>query len=95
MLDLFGNHVHVVFFFSLAHWDVNNENLHGDFYEMKTQDPNITMKMFEDIHAVDPDVKLFLNDYGIIEQRPLNLATVGFIHFLTASLFHERLTAKQ
>ena len=64
---------------SLEHWDVNNENLHGDFYEKKTLDPNITMKMFEDIHAVDPAVKLFLNDYGIVEARSRNMATVGLV----------------
>ncbi|KAL4218791.1 hypothetical protein ACF0H5_021378 [Mactra antiquata] len=52
----------------VEHWDVNNENLHGDWYEQHTGDPNITMKMFRDTHSVDHNVKLFLNDYGIMES---------------------------
>lgn len=51
----------------LEHWDVNNENLHGDFYERQTGNPNITMKMFQDIHQVDQNVKLFLNEFAIVE----------------------------
>ena len=30
----------------LEHWDVNNEDLHGDFFERHTGNPNITMQMF-------------------------------------------------
>ncbi|XP_060607339.1 anti-sigma-I factor RsgI6-like [Ruditapes philippinarum] len=52
----------------VKHWDVNNENIHGDWYEQTTGDPNITMKMFHDAHAVDPNVKLFLNDFGVMES---------------------------
>lgn len=52
----------------VEHWDVNNENLHGDWYEKATGNANITAKMFHDVHAVDPKVKLFLNDYGIMEN---------------------------
>ena len=52
----------------LEHWDVNNENLHGDFFERNTGDANITMDMFRQINMIDPDAKLFLNDYGIVED---------------------------
>ena len=48
------------------HWDVNNENLHGDFYERHTGDPNITNKMFQWIHNQDQSVKLFLNDFNAV-----------------------------
>ncbi|KAH3797048.1 hypothetical protein DPMN_150623 [Dreissena polymorpha] len=50
----------------VRHWDVNNDNLHFDFYEQRTRDPNITMKMFSSVHKVDPNVQLFLTDYGIM-----------------------------
>ncbi|XP_052221972.1 anti-sigma-I factor RsgI6-like isoform X2 [Dreissena polymorpha] len=53
----------------VRHWDVNNENLHGDFYEQRTRDPNITMKMFSSVHKVDPNALLFLNDFGIMENN--------------------------
>lgn len=52
----------------LLHWDVNNENLHGDWYERNTTDPDITPKMFQWIHAQEPDTQLFLNDYSAIPQ---------------------------
>lgn len=52
----------------VKHWDVNNENIHGDWFEKATGNPNITMKMFHDINAIDPDVKLFLNDFGVMES---------------------------
>ncbi|XP_052790638.1 anti-sigma-I factor RsgI6-like [Mya arenaria] len=51
-----------------AHWDVNNENIHGDYFEQMTGDPNITMTMFRDTHALDPDVKLFLNDFNVMQS---------------------------
>ncbi|WAR31073.1 XYN1-like protein, partial [Mya arenaria] len=54
--------------FSAAHWDVNNENIHGDYFEQMTGDPNITMTMFRDTHALDPDVKLFLNDFNVMQS---------------------------
>ena len=63
--------------FRLEHWDVNNENLHGDFYEQRTGNPNITMKMFRDIHSVDQNVKLFLNDFSIVQAENSNRATVS------------------
>ncbi|XP_069135374.1 uncharacterized protein [Argopecten irradians] len=49
-----------------AHWDVNNENLHGDVFEKKTGHTNITMEMFQWLHSAEPGVKLFLNDYNIL-----------------------------
>lgn len=60
-IDLFSVH-------RVEHWDVNNEDIHGDFYEQKTGNANVTMDMFRDVHAVDPDVKLFLNEFGILEN---------------------------
>ncbi|XP_053380238.1 anti-sigma-I factor RsgI6-like [Mercenaria mercenaria] len=52
----------------LEHWDVNNENTHGVYFETATGNPNITNQMFDDAHAVDPNVKIFLNDFGVMEQ---------------------------
>eukprot|EP00105_Crassostrea_gigas_P044376 XP_019928524.1 PREDICTED: uncharacterized protein LOC105342501 [Crassostrea gigas] len=58
----------------LLHWDVNNENLHGDWYERNTTDPDITPKMFQWIHAQEPDTQLFLNDYSAIPQPSITTA---------------------
>ena len=72
---------------SLVHWDVNNEQLHGDFYEQKTRDTNITSQIFQEVKARDPDVTLFLNDYNIVNigtytqvYTPVHACT---IHVLT------------
>eukprot|EP00105_Crassostrea_gigas_P010616 XP_011425963.1 PREDICTED: uncharacterized protein LOC105327293 isoform X1 [Crassostrea gigas] len=69
LLASMKNHVHEVISRTtgkLEHWDVNNENLHGDWYERHTADPDITEKMFQWIHNQEPGVKLFLNDYQVI-----------------------------
>ncbi|KAL1811151.1 hypothetical protein ACET3Z_021216 [Daucus carota] len=48
------------------HWDVNNENLHYDFYEKKLG-PNATLDFFKTVHTSDPLATLFLNDYNVVE----------------------------
>lgn len=58
----------------LLHWDVNNENLHGDFFERHTKDPDITQKMFQWIHSIDPSIKLFLNDYAVLPVSTMTTA---------------------
>ena len=54
---------------SVEHWDVNNEVLHGDWFEQASGDANITMRMFEEVHAVDSEALLFVNDYGVMESQ--------------------------
>ena len=67
----------------LVHWDVNNENLHGDWFEKNSTDPDITLKMFQWIHDQEPETKLFLNDYSAIPQPAIT--TVKYFS-LTLSL---------
>ncbi|CAC5398805.1 unnamed protein product [Mytilus coruscus] len=52
----------------LEHWDVNNENLHGDYFEQETGHSNITREMFYWINSLEPSVKLFLNDFGVVNS---------------------------
>ncbi|XP_022345335.2 anti-sigma-I factor RsgI6-like [Crassostrea virginica] len=69
LLTTMKKHVHDVISRThgkLEHWDVNNEDLHGDWYERHTGDPDITEKMFQWIHNQESQVKLFLNDYMVI-----------------------------
>ncbi|XP_033748203.1 anti-sigma-I factor RsgI6-like isoform X2 [Pecten maximus] len=58
----------------LAHWDVNNEALHDDFYERKTGNVNITMDMFRDMNAEESNTKLFLNDFAVVNSAPYTTA---------------------
>ncbi|XP_025078468.1 uncharacterized protein LOC112554711 [Pomacea canaliculata] len=50
----------------LAHWDVQNELLHEQYYEETLQDPNITMEMFKLVKRLDPVPKLYLNDFQAV-----------------------------
>ena len=51
------------------HWDVNNEDLHGDFFKRHLGDVNITSEMFRWIHNLEPSVKLFLNEYSVLSNQ--------------------------
>ncbi|XP_070179899.1 uncharacterized protein [Littorina saxatilis] len=50
----------------LEHWDVNNENLHGTWFQDRLHDPNYDIELFREAHQADPSVKLFLNDYNVV-----------------------------
>nr|KAG5714608.1 hypothetical protein BaRGS_007054 [Batillaria attramentaria] len=50
----------------LEHWDVNNENLHGHWYQNQLHDPDYNLELFRIAHHADPNVKLFLNDYNVV-----------------------------
>ncbi|XP_060075858.1 uncharacterized protein LOC132555528 [Ylistrum balloti] len=58
----------------LVHWDVNNEALHGDFFERKTESLDITMDMFRKMHKAEPDTKLFLNDFAVVNKAAYTTA---------------------
>jgi GH35 family endo-1,4-beta-xylanase len=46
-------------------WDVNNEMLHGSFFRDRLGEA-IEPWMFQRAHELDPDAKLFVNDYNIL-----------------------------
>jgi endo-1,4-beta-xylanase len=48
-----------------VHWDVDNEMLHGSFYKDRLGEA-IHPWMFQAAHAIDPNCKLFVNDYGVV-----------------------------
>lgn len=48
------------------HWDVNNEMLHGNYYE-STLGPDASASMFKTAKALDPPAKLFVNDFNVVE----------------------------
>ena len=49
----------------VRHWDVNNEMLHGSFFRDRLGDAVVPW-MFERAQAIDPDARLFLNDFNIV-----------------------------
>lgn len=46
-------------------WDVNNEMLHGDFYESRLG-AGIRASMFQQMRSAAPSVRLFMNDYSVV-----------------------------
>eukprot|EP00058_Branchiostoma_floridae_P015822 XP_002601310.1 hypothetical protein BRAFLDRAFT_81351 [Branchiostoma floridae] len=52
----------------VAHWDVNNEMLHGNFFERRTGSKQIRYDMFRRVKQNDPNVVPFLNDFNIINS---------------------------
>jgi GH35 family endo-1,4-beta-xylanase len=50
---------------TFVHWDVNNEMLHGDYFESRLG-TWVRPWMFQQARAIDPDVKLFVNEYNVI-----------------------------
>ncbi|CAI5532651.1 unnamed protein product [Closterium sp. Naga37s-1] len=51
----------------VQHWDVINEPLHGNYYGQRLGE-DIHSWMFKAAQAIDPNVRLFLNDYNTVEQ---------------------------
>ncbi len=49
----------------IPEYDVNNEMLHGQFFE-KRLGPEVNVRMFQLAHEVDPDALLYVNDYNIL-----------------------------
>ena len=47
------------------HWDVNNEMLHGSFYQDRLGS-GIRPYMFNRVKTIDPNVVTFVNDYNVI-----------------------------
>ncbi|AWV99964.1 endo-1,4-beta-xylanase [Arcticibacterium luteifluviistationis] len=52
-------------------YDLNNEMIHGNFYEDRLGD-GITKKMTDWFHEKDPNAKLWLNDYDILTGKRLD-----------------------
>jgi endo-1,4-beta-xylanase len=48
-----------------VHWDVDNEMLHGSFFKDGLGE-SIWPWMFKRAHEMDPEVKLFVNDFNIL-----------------------------
>nr|KAG5703688.1 hypothetical protein BaRGS_022977 [Batillaria attramentaria] len=73
----------------LAQWDVQNEFIHGHYYEEKLHDPNVTINAFKLARSLDPVPKLYLNDFQSVttgastEKRLDRLAETGLELFMT------------
>lgn len=50
-----------------VHWDVNNEMMHGSFFKDRLG-ASIWPYMYQRTKELDPDAKLFVNDYNVISE---------------------------
>jgi GH35 family endo-1,4-beta-xylanase len=64
-----------------AEYDLNNEMLHGNFYEQRLG-PGITRDMADWMRQEDPQAVLYLNDYDILTGRRLDDYLVQIRKFL-------------
>lgn len=58
-----------------AQYDMNNENLHGDYYEVITSDKSITWKMFQWMRMYDQTTDLCYNDYNVVSGGLYNMVS--------------------
>ncbi len=49
-----------------VHWDIDNEMLPGHFYKDRLGEA-IRVWMFQRAHEIDPNCRLFVNEYGVID----------------------------
>jgi GH35 family endo-1,4-beta-xylanase len=54
-----------------AEYDLNNEMIHGNYYEQRLG-TNITLQMAQWVREADPQAVLYLNDYDILTGRRLD-----------------------
>jgi GH35 family endo-1,4-beta-xylanase len=53
---------------TFVHWDVNNEMLHGNYFGNRLG-AWVNPWMFSHARLLDPEVKLFVNDYNVVSQN--------------------------
>lgn len=58
----------VTFDSRFAHWDINNEFLHGRWYERKLLKGHFTEGLFRQIKDLNQDAKLMANDYDVASK---------------------------
>ncbi|ELU03049.1 hypothetical protein CAPTEDRAFT_54676, partial [Capitella teleta] len=56
-----------------AHYDVNNEQLHGQWYSGKLNDTDLLTWMFKEFHSLVPSAKLFVNDFSVFAGATHNI----------------------
>ncbi|CAG5119582.1 unnamed protein product, partial [Candidula unifasciata] len=71
----------------VSQWVVNNQLLHGRFYEDRTGEPKFTQQLFKAIRIADPFPELLLNDFDVVVGGNHNLGYVDQINdFKSASV---------
>ena len=58
------------------HWDVMNELVHGQWFEEQFDDPSYSEKLFTQVHQLDPDPVLMLNDFRVIARSQITDVSV-------------------
>ena len=66
-----------------VHWDVDNEILAGSFYKDRLGE-EIWSWMFQEAHRIDPNCKLFVNEYDVLSKKRYD--TTRYENFVTKLL---------
>ena len=65
------------------HWDVNNEMMHGSFFQSRLG-KSVWPWMFQRTHEIDPDCQLFVNDFNVlsVDQDFTNVQTEEYVEYI-------------
>ena len=69
---------------TFQHWDVNNELLHGNFYGNRLGN-GINPWMFQQAHALAPEVTLFVNDYNVVASSETDAYKQQILQLIAAN----------
>ena len=55
---------------------MDNENLHGGYFEWATGKHDILAQMFTECNQVDPNVALFINDFNVVNLNAMTVVSI-------------------
>ncbi|ELU08452.1 hypothetical protein CAPTEDRAFT_217971 [Capitella teleta] len=59
---------------SVSNWDVLNENIEGQWLELNTGNLEFTQTMYTQMHQLQPEAGLFMNEYSIVTNGKFSSA---------------------
>ena len=63
----------------IVHWDVNNEQLHGRFFEEGSGRYDVLAAMFREAHRLAPETMMFLNDFNVVNNGNSAIALLNTV----------------
>ena len=68
--------------FRIENWDVDNENIHGGWFEEATGDDFILDHIFQEAFRLDPTTPLFLNDFAVVNNGNILFVSTLLLYYV-------------
>lgn len=65
-------------FYSVSNWDVLNENIEGQWLELNTGNLEFTQTMYTQMHQLQPEAGLFMNEYSIVTNGKFSSVSIAY-----------------